>query len=130
MTSKTVSNARDPAKAEAIPVGEGQKVEGYDLHLPPRPAERTIEGVVTYPDGSPAADISVNYSSPDAPDSHGSAKTDAEGRFSFKGYEALSYRMQASVLNAAGNQWLSSKPAEVPAAGGAAGSLRLVVPRP
>lgn len=122
-------NVRDPAKAEAVGVGEGERVEAYDLHLPPRPAERTVEGVVTYADGAPAAGVDVNYSSPEDPDTQGGAKTDAEGRFSFRGYEALSYRVMANVWSAGKDAWVSSKQADVPA-GGPVEPLRIVVPRP
>jgi hypothetical protein len=122
-------NVSDREQAEVVEIGEGARVEGYDLRLPPRPAARTIEGTVTYPDGTPAAELSVNYSSPDAPDTYGSAQTDASGRFSFKGYEALRYKVWASVLSAAGGRWLSSEVLDVPA-GGAAAPLKVVVPRP
>jgi len=41
-------------QAGVIVVGESAKIEGIDFHLAP-PSERTIEGVVMWPDGKPAS---------------------------------------------------------------------------
>lgn len=93
---------RDPAQATAINLGDGLKLQNYDLHLPAPLAERTIEGVVVWLDGSPAAEATVTYSvtevrlSEDGRVSNELA-VDAKGRFSFKGYEGVKYNVQASI---------------------------------
>lgn len=122
-------NVSDPARATAVSIGEGEKVEGYDLHLPPAPAERTVAGVAVYADGSPAANVHVGYMAdlPYLPVGYG-VETDAGGRFTIKVYEGVGLRLSVSVRRADGG-WVSSETVMVPASG-PVGELKLTVPRP
>lgn len=122
-------NVSDPARAAVISVGEGELAAGYDLHLPPVPAERTVEGVVVYADGTPAAGVNVGYSADQPHANTGySVDTDAAGRFTIKVYEGVGLKMGAGVQRADG-QWVSSPVVTVPASG-PVGEVKIIVPRP
>jgi hypothetical protein len=82
--------------AAIISVGDGERIEKYDLVLPPVPAERTVGGVVVWPDGKPAPNARIEYSQVNVPIGYG-AKPDSEGRFSFKAYDGLNLTMRATV---------------------------------
>ena len=122
-------NAGDAARATVITIGEGEKVEGYDLHLSPLPAERTIEGVALYPDGAPAANVRVTYTA-DLPylDVGYGAEADSAGRFAIKVYEGVGLKVSTSVRRK-DDTWASSGVVRVPQSG-PVGELRLTVPRP
>jgi hypothetical protein len=49
----------DKSEAALIVMGEGEKLKGYDLTLPPRLVERELKVTVVWPDGKPAAGASV-----------------------------------------------------------------------
>ncbi|HEU4712139.1 MAG TPA: carboxypeptidase regulatory-like domain-containing protein [Pyrinomonadaceae bacterium] len=49
------------SEAALITVGEGEKLKGYDLTLPPRLADRELKVTVVWPDGSPAVNVGVGY---------------------------------------------------------------------
>jgi hypothetical protein len=119
----------DAARATAVSIGEGEKVEDYDLHLPPAPAERTVEGVAVYPDGTPAANVRVSYSAdiPNLPVGYGT-DTDSTGRFVIKVYEGVGLKISVSVRRA-DNTWANSEVVKVPASG-PIDELKLTVPRP
>ena len=123
-------NARRAEEAAVVEIGESEKREDYDLHLPPKPQERTIEGVAVFSDGKPAAGVSLNYSAPDLPHSSYvyTVTTDGAGRFSFKGYEGMRYKIWAS-MRGADNKWISSQPVDVPASGEGT-PVRVLIPRP
>jgi|RhiMethySRZTD1v2_1073278.scaffolds.fasta_scaffold199997_2 carboxypeptidase family protein len=87
-------------EAKIIKVGPGEKLSGYDLVIPRRLAERTVEGTVIWPDGRPAARSYV-YLSPSAQPGLGSGGlrtiyTDNQGRFKITGYEGISYYVVVS----------------------------------
>jgi Carboxypeptidase regulatory-like domain len=90
-------------EAKIIEVGPGEKLPGYDLVIPRRLAERTIEGAVFWPDGRPATDAYI-YLSPSAQPGQGaggelkSIYTDNHGRFKITGYEGIAYYVVASCL--------------------------------
>jgi hypothetical protein len=48
-----VQATNNQSEATVIVVGDGTRLQGYDLMLPPRFTERTVEGTVLWPDGSP-----------------------------------------------------------------------------
>jgi hypothetical protein len=48
-------------EASLITVGEGEKLKGYDMTLPPRLRERQLNVTVVWPDGTPAANVPVAY---------------------------------------------------------------------
>lgn len=122
---------RDPAQATVINLGEGQKLQNYDLHLPPPLAEQTIEGVVVWLDGSPAAEATVTYSVTEVRLSEDGRVSDelavdAKAGFSFKGYEGVKYNIQASVqVNV--NERIYTDPVEVLATGKLAW-VKLMIP--
>jgi hypothetical protein len=78
-----------------IVVGESAKVEGVDFRLT-APSERTIEGVVLWPDGKPASGAQLNcvikVNLGVAP-----IKIDEQGHFSFKIYEGVDALLVADV---------------------------------
>jgi len=52
---------KDKSGAALIAVGEGEKLKGYDLTLPPRLTERELKITVVWPDGRPAVGADVGY---------------------------------------------------------------------
>jgi hypothetical protein len=82
-------------EAKIIDIAEGQELEVESFRLPPRLKERTIEGVVEWPDGRPAtgANITLEYTERRWMEVSGSA--DPEGRFSIKGFEGFRYLVHA-----------------------------------
>ena len=80
-------------QAGVIVVGESAKVEDVDFRLP-TPPERTIEGVVLWPDGKPApgAQLTCYIHDGEAP-----IKIDGQGHFSFKTYEGVETLLIAQV---------------------------------
>ena len=49
------------AEASLITVGEGEKLKGYDMTLPPSLRERQLNVTVVWPNGTPAANVQVAY---------------------------------------------------------------------
>jgi hypothetical protein len=122
-------NVKEAARASVVHIGEGERVEGYDIHLPPLPGERTVSGVAVGPDGRPAAGVSISCTTDNAdlPVVYG-VQADEEGRFSFKVYEGIGLKLSVSVERPDGS-WIESNVVNVPAAG-ALPEIRIVVPRP
>jgi hypothetical protein len=83
-------------QATIVNIGDGERIEKYDLVLPPPPDEHSVEGVVLWPDGRPAPNARIEYSQVNVPIAYG-AKPDQQGRFSFKIYDGLKITMRASV---------------------------------
>jgi hypothetical protein len=83
------------ARAKVVSIAEGQELEVEDFRLPPKLKERTIEGVVEWPDGRPAtgAYMSLEYTERKWMETSGSA--DLEGRFSIKCFEGFRYLVHA-----------------------------------
>lgn len=123
----------DRALATVVKLGMGQKLKGYVLRLPPRLAERSVQGVVVWPDGSPAAGAKVELTDERHPGwtANGTAETDAHGRFTLTGYDGVTYRVHASAdrFPAAPHQGRQPMHAEPPAVTltGAAPGVRLVL---
>lgn len=86
----------EKSQAKVFTISEGQRIENYDLKVPPLPQEYDVQGTVTWPDGKPAVGARVGYSSGEDPVSY-SASVDAEGRFNFKSYEGLKLTMNAYI---------------------------------
>ena len=91
-------NVTEAARASVVHIGEGERVEGYDIHLPPLPGERTVSGVAVWPDGQPAAGVSISCTTEnaDVPVVYG-VQADEAGRFSFKVYEGIGLKLSVSV---------------------------------
>jgi hypothetical protein len=81
-------------QATIVTIDEGEKVEMSDLVLPPPLAEHSVEGVVEWPDGKPASNAGIEYLTVNIPAGYG-AKSDQEGRFSFKVSDGLKIRIRA-----------------------------------
>jgi Carboxypeptidase regulatory-like domain len=93
-------------QAGVIVVGESAKVEDVDFKLP-TPPERTIEGVVLWPDGKPASNVPLTCYL------HGGRirapiKIDERGHFSFKTYEGLELYLVAQIEIEKG-KWMRSE---------------------
>jgi 5-hydroxyisourate hydrolase-like protein (transthyretin family) len=89
----------DRSAAMVVKVGLGQKLKDYVLRLPPRLGERTVQGFVAWPDGTPAAGAEVYLADRDHPGwiANGTTKTDAQGRFTLVGFDGISYWVLASA---------------------------------
>ena len=72
-------------KATVITLAAGDRLEGYDIHIPAQEATRVIRGVLLYSDGHPVVDESVNFIADgvkEGYDGEAGTQTDAQGRFS------------------------------------------------
>ena len=87
-----------PAQATVITLAEGQKLDDFDFHLPPPLTERTITGTVYLQNGKPAASATLELYDLERPDSGVwgvNVKTDAQGRFTVKGFKGRRYQLRA-----------------------------------
>ena len=90
-------------KATVIRVGLGEQVEGLEFRLPPAYLVRTVEGEVTWMDGTAAAKVEVHLLCPHSPDPKGFAVefaptttyTDDQGRFRLEGFAGETYWIEA-----------------------------------
>jgi 5-hydroxyisourate hydrolase-like protein (transthyretin family) len=118
-----------PSKQEAgvVKVREGEHLGGLEMRLPERLEEYEVAGEVVYEDGSPApgAYVYVNQMEDDRTGDSRNAKADEHGRFTFKVYEGLSYKMSAYPQGATGSA-AQSPWVDVPPRG--ARPVRLVLP--
>jgi hypothetical protein len=89
-------------QATIVNVGDGERIEKYDLVLPSPPAEYTVNGVVMWSDGRPIPNAKIGYSQVNVPISYG-ANPDQEGRFSFKVYDGMKITIGATVEVSKGN---------------------------
>jgi Carboxypeptidase regulatory-like domain len=81
-------------QATIVTIDEGEKVEMNDLVLPPPRVEHSVEGVVEWPDGKPVQNAGIEYLPVNVPAGYG-AKSDQEGRFSFKISDGLKIKIRA-----------------------------------
>ena len=91
------SGVSDKSQAKVFAISEGQRIENYDLEVPPLPQEYEIQGKVIWSNGKPAVGARIGYSSGEDSVSSYSVKADDEGRFSFKSYEGLKLTMNAYI---------------------------------
>lgn len=90
-------------KAAVIRVGLGEHVEGLEFRLPPASLVRTVEGEVTWMDGTAAAKVEVHLLCPQSTDPKGLAiefgptttYTDDQGRFRLEGFAGETYWIEA-----------------------------------
>jgi hypothetical protein len=98
------------AEAKVFTISEGQRIESFELVMPPMPAEHTIEGVVVGTDGGPVAGAKVGYASDSLTYR---VEVDERGHFSFKAYEGTGLSMRASKELAPGKHvsspWMEIK---------------------
>ncbi|HEX8162764.1 MAG TPA: carboxypeptidase regulatory-like domain-containing protein [Pyrinomonadaceae bacterium] len=122
----------DRAQAGVVTLGEGEKLEGYDLRLTRRLVEREITGVVVGQDGRPAKNASALLVSAEQgwrqvgfP-----AEVDEQGRFTLKGFEGGTFLVTATVSLENGRQ-MCGGPAEVTVRSGTpVEPVRIVVKTP
>lgn len=72
-------------KAAVITLVGGDRLEGYDIHIPAQEATRVIQGVLLHSDGRAAAEQFVKFEADhveEGYDGEAGTKTDAQGRFS------------------------------------------------
>lgn len=102
----------DRAAASVITVREDQKVTGLVIPLSGLAEERVLEGVAIWPDGRPASDMSVGLTNPRSDDTEGDGvRTDAQGRFTLKAVEGMTYDLSALVTKH--GSLVNSKPLRV-----------------
>ena len=88
------------AEATTIKVGLGEHVKDLVLRLPPKLVERTVQGVVVWPDGSPAVGAEVYLADVNHPGytvTGWEHKTDMQGRFTLPGLNGLTYWVHANA---------------------------------
>jgi carboxypeptidase family protein len=85
------------SEAALITIGEGEKLKGYDLTLPPRLSERQVKVTVVWPDGSPAANVTVRYEVNDASSLWPTVKTSDKGTAVLSLFDNYHYIIFASA---------------------------------
>jgi Tissue inhibitor of metalloproteinase. len=88
----------DRSQATVIEIGLGQKFEDMDIQLPMKLVERTVSGQVVWPDGSPAVKVDINLEDINHPGwcvNGCEVETDNNGRFTLRGFEGYTYKLQA-----------------------------------
>ena len=113
----------DRGQATVIEIGEGQRLEDYNLTMPDLPRERTIEGNVISSDGRLLTNAKVAYG---ADAVIYSVPMVEPGRFRLQVYEGVKIGLQAQV-EVGNEKRVSSDWLEVPATGDMTG-VKLVIP--
>jgi hypothetical protein len=93
--------------SEAVPVvvGQGERVSGRDLRLPPRLTVRMIGGRALFADGRPAAGATVQcHNLTYGSDCESGAEADAQGVFALRAFEGFDYLVKAYVNLDGGRQ--------------------------
>jgi hypothetical protein len=101
----------DPSEARVIVLGEGTRMESFDISLPPKFATRYIWGQIVWPDGSGAegAEISYGFSPSDGKAESSHTESYMDGRFTISALDGLIYLITARAGS------LSTKQVEVKA---------------
>lgn len=128
----------DVSKAHEIMIGENQVVKGLDLKLSAARADRTIEGIVVWPDDKPATTASINITNASGtPWVIGRAVADENGRFRIKAPAGCSFRIHAFTYGGRKSETDSdiipqrhSEPILLPATSDSKTHLRLVLTSP
>jgi hypothetical protein len=121
----------DPARAEVLRVGEGEKLAGRDIRLTRRFVEREVTGVVVWPDGRAAGkNVSVHLDPAEIRwGGVSNTRADEEGRFTLKGWEGGTFLVTATA-NLEGGKQMCAGPVEVALTGEEIAPLRLVIRTP
>jgi hypothetical protein len=82
-------------RARPIEIGAGTHVELDPLRLPDALARHTLSGTIVRPDGTPMSGVGVSLSGPRAAQAAAGIATDAQGRFSFRVFEGVTYTVHA-----------------------------------
>jgi hypothetical protein len=84
-----------PERARAIEIGAGSHVELDPLRLPEPLPRQTISGTVVLPDGTPLSGAYVSLRGAHGAQAASGIRTDAQGRFTFRVFEGLTYTAHA-----------------------------------
>jgi hypothetical protein len=95
-TRTLYANPNSPI-AGYVELKQGDELTGYDLRLSPGGIERTIEGIVVWPNGKPAVRAVIALANGTNPYYliGGQRVVDKQGRFVFRGFEGCQYRVYA-----------------------------------
>jgi len=117
------------ALAKIVTVKEGQLQTSLTLQLPPPLSQRTVDGMVVWPDGQPVngANVYVSLTEEGEMSSFSSVQADASGQFTLKLYEGLQYKVSA-YRQGSGGKSSQSEYIEIPMT--VDQPLRLVLPSP
>lgn len=116
------------AQATALDLGPGQRLDLFDLRLPARYAERSVEVLVVWPDGRPVEEAHLRLENDEYPWDSSAAmqeKSEGAGRYRVRGFEGVTYWLHAYVNLKGGEQMHAEPPRFV--LGEGAGPLRLVI---
>jgi len=93
--------------ATVLTVKEGESLTGLTLQLPPPLSQRTVNGLVVWPEGQPVPGASVYVSLNEDGDmsEFTSAVTDEKGQFTLKLYEGLQYKVSAYRKGTESKYW-------------------------
>lgn len=84
-------NSLKREKAKILEVGLGQSIDNVIFRLPPRLSIQKVYGTVVFPDGKPAAEITVNLQREDSDISFSYTRTDKNGKFVLSGFTGEKY---------------------------------------
>jgi hypothetical protein len=117
------------ALAKIVSVKEGESLQRIDIQFPARLTQRTVNGVVVWPDGRPADAVSIYVSLMEEGDmsSFATVPADENGKFSLTLYEGLQYRV--SAFRQLLRKYVQSEYIEIPLNPGNQ-SIKLVLPNP
>lgn len=122
-----------PARANVITLVEGQKLDDFDVHLPPPLAGHTITGAVYLRNGKPAAGATLELYDLERPDRSVwgvNVETDAQGRFTVKAFKGRRYQLRAYLdEDYLAGKGVQSEMAEVDADPGAS-PVKLILNKP
>ncbi len=123
-------DTRDENMARVIEIEDEGTVVEADLNLPPPEQERTLSGVVRWPDGRPAVHATLYLEDPRFPNAVNrvQATTEESGMFTIRCYQSASYRLHAVSACTQIADCRSADPVEI--APGVAPSLSLVLENP
>jgi hypothetical protein len=86
----------NPASATLVHINERPESQTIDLRLPPRQNVRTIQGVVLWPDGTPASNAQITLVDPRSPwDISVGVTADANGQFTATALDGTQYGVHA-----------------------------------
>ena len=103
-----------------VELKQGDELTGYDLRLSPSGIERTIEGIVVWPNGKPAVRAVVALANGTKPYYliGGQRVVDSQGRFVLRAFEGCQYRVYAWTyggrISATSNETEEMRHAEPP----------------
>ncbi|MEQ1643950.1 MAG: hypothetical protein ABL959_10940 [Pyrinomonadaceae bacterium] len=98
-------NTASRAAAMILEVRAGQTLDKIEFQMPEQLAVRTVRGIITWPDGSPAAEAEVHLEDLGRLGwcvNRCSSKADKDGKFALKAYEGRSYRIRAEAKKIVG----------------------------